>query len=117
MVIEVADGGDAPLRPLVWLDTDGWNATEMPVAVSFPRGADRNYLSDFGGSPAPDYQIRCADLNTDGEVHLASGDLIGKASADGNHLCFQASDAYNNWVCYSVANAEPVLSFVQMHAD
>jgi len=103
----------------------GWNDVEIEDKASNSKGVS-SLFGDFfveGKFNGP-YEIRCTSPQSDKEISLdANGEYVGvfnkNMPADIKHLCFQASDTYNNWKCLTInpTKGGPDTSFVQLNAD
>lgn len=98
---------------------------EIPATISYAKGSDGNYLSDYWMAPkgySGSFTIKCIvpgkDADVTPEANGAFHDAF-KGKTVGNHLCFSASTTYNNWACYNFGakNNEVVPSYSQLNAD
>lgn len=105
----------------------GWRLFQVPREISNSKGMDGNFLSEWKTSEGKlkgVYEIRCTSPYADKDIQIqANGEFVGEfaqgVAPEVRHLCFQASQTYNNWACYtmSAVTERPELSFVQLNAD
>jgi hypothetical protein len=97
---------------------------KVPHALSYSKGSTPDFLADFWNKQkgfVGKFSIRCVVPGKDEEITTkANGEFQNGFKADERkHVCFQASNTYNDWACYAVKETgkDPELSFVQMNAD
>jgi len=105
---------------------ENWEVSELPLEAEGRSGGARNFLGDFWRNEgfSKVFKLLCTRIPNDKEYinFKSNGELIGQFKKVNNHrikhLCFAASDAYNNWVCFSSAPNEssPTISYVQLNA-
>jgi len=128
------DGGAHVLLPLAVVEVNGEaRLLEIGSRITYSYGAG-GFLDEFVSygdfedlreSLAENYRLKCADLLDDDDLaneqrHFQISDPQALASAkESKHLCFAASDMYNNWACfwYNDRTGAMELSFAQFFSD
>jgi hypothetical protein len=117
-----------PLVPVIATKSLGqWQLKERPKRFDYALGGGKDFLGDFWDKSkgfTGGLEVRCADPLKDMDISLqANGAFVGnffnKLKPGTKHLCYQADNAYNSWVCATVnpSNSLPEQSFIQMNAD
>lgn len=120
--------GKTPLTAVIlYRKETSWEMVEIPARLSYSKGSDSNFLSDFwtGKKYDGNFTMKCTSPKNDSDVsERANGEFVFSAASKfpekAKHLCFAASAVYNSWRCYTTDPTKgnlPVESFVQMNAD
>jgi hypothetical protein len=114
----VTDGDIVPV--IATLTETGWVLNDLPKEVKFKDEDMKSFTKDFiQNDKFSDTEIKCVNPS----LQPLISDQIGKYTNDSfkktNHLCFDASNLYNNWVCFNIeqGSKEVKQSFVQFEVE
>jgi hypothetical protein len=112
---------------------NGWILDRMNSSSNYEPDKGHDFLVDFStreGTFDPKsvategYDLRCTNPHRDPDANIKSmgaftAPFDEKKHKGAQHLCFQASNVYNNWNCFSVLDKDrkPRASFTQARAD
>jgi hypothetical protein len=127
LVLHLGEGANPLGAAIASKHGKNWEVAQLPLNAEGRSGKMTNFLEDFWNNEgfSKYFNLLCTRIPNDNErisLH-ANGELIGQfkkvKEPKIKHLCFAASNAYNSWVCFSLAPNEssPKLSYVQFNAD